>query len=493
MTRPIVCGVSFVLLIAGCSGNPAGGPGGSICTGNNAPEACGRPCNGESDCGAGFHCSTGVCDSECTATGNECGDGYVCGTLGYCLSPTIGNCDHLACYQSLCPDGQTTSLSGTVFAPNGTLPLYNAIVYVPNGEVSAFPEGLTCDRCDSVLSGNPLVMTTTDSNGQFTLKNVPATSEVPLVVQVGKWRRQVSVPVVASCEDTALDGGQTRLPRNQSEGDMPLMALSTGGADALECLLRKVGIDDSEFATSGGDGRVHFYAGTGGTKSFNTALGGGTFADDNALWDTLPSLSQYDVVLLSCEGNQNADTKSANARQALHDYANAGGRVFASHWHNYWIQAGAGMWPQTATFNFQSDLNDISADIDTSYGRGNDLADWLVNVGASLVRGKIDITAAQHTITGVNPTYAQRMIYKDTTANSTPSVQYYNFTTPLDVPVSQQCGRVVFSDIHVSSGDASSPDTKYPNGCTTTELSPQEKVLAFMLFDIASCIGPIIE
>ncbi|HEY5952542.1 MAG TPA: hypothetical protein VIV40_43885 [Kofleriaceae bacterium] len=420
-----------------------------------------------------------------------------CADDGTCVADTP-NCVGLECFQVDCaskglPD---TTITGTVYAPNGTLPLYNVTVYVPNAPVLALPTGLTCDRCENVLSGSPLVKTTTDTAGKFTLTNVPATANVPLVIQVGRWRRQITIPNVASCEGTALGANETRLPRNKSEGDIPRMALSTGGADALECLIRKIGLDDSEITTPASDGRLHLYAGTGGTNKFDSALGSSSFPNATTLWADFNSLSKYDIVFLSCEGGQNPSTKTAASRQALKDFTDMGGRVFASHWHNIWIDSGPTPWPSTVTRVNLADLNSITADIDQTTPKGQDLAQWLLNVGASTTLGKIAITAAQHTIKAVTAMMADRWIYLDNTANGQPSVQYLSFTTPVEAMPEDRCGRVVFSDIHVASGDKSTTSLAYPSGgCTTNvaTLTPQEKVLAFMIFDIGSCIdGPIL-
>lgn len=406
-------------------------------------------------------------------------------------------CSGIACKQVTCAGGGTTSISGTVLAPNGTLPIYGATVYVPQSDVGPLTSGVTCDRCAN-LAGNPLVRTTTDENGKFSLPNMPATSDVPVVIQVGKWRRQITVPAVPECVDTALDTGVTRLPRTRSEGDIPLMAVTTGEYDALECLMRKIGLDDSEFSTAGSEGRVHLFSGRLGSNKFDAARGGGDFAAAaSSLWNTEENLSRYDVVFMSCEGDQDLANKPETARQAMKRYADKGGRVFASHWHNAWFQHGPAPWDQAISWNFLNDLGNVPVDINPQASKAAPFTNWLKNVGALRPDGRIDLRDTQHTAISVDPMYGESWIQLATTANNMPSVQYVSMVTPIEQrDPDQKCGRAVYSDIHVSTADDSAPAKAFPSQSCTTDrnvLTPQEKVLAFMIFDIAACIDPPIE
>src|SRR5262249_46541495 len=170
------------------------------------------------------------------------------------------SCVNLQCAQVTCTGGGSTNLTGQVFHPSGQVPLYNAVVYVPNGQVQPIPQGLICDRCGSPTSGDPLVSGLTDATGTFTLRNVPAGTSFPLVMQIGKWRRVVTIPAVQACTTTTLtDVNQQRLPRSKSDGDIPQLAIATGSADPFECLLLKMGIDLQEFSRPDGGGRVPMY------------------------------------------------------------------------------------------------------------------------------------------------------------------------------------------------------------------------------------------
>lgn len=396
-----------------------------------------------------------------------------------------------------------TAITGTVFAPNGTLPLNGVTVYVNRDPLPPFTEGVSCDRCSTTLPGSAVAQATSDAMGNFRLENVPVGDNIPLVITTGKWRRQITIPTITQCTDNAVGAAETRLPKNKSEGDIPKIAITTGDADSMECLVRKLGIDDSEITKSGNAGRIHMYAGNGVDKFKGGFAGGSGDALTGAepFWSSVDSLKQYDIVILSCEGAQlqGATPKSQGALDAMKSYADVGGRVFASHWHNIWVsgkfQNGVGA-PTPANWNTIGQWSDNgnfggSEFIDeTSNPKGSLFADWMVNVGGSTTRGSFPVSQGKDTSQQIDTTRAEMWV-RQNDAGGKP--QMFQFTTPQEVSTDQRCGKVVFTDMHVS-GQHEGGD--YPDSCVggagNLTLTPQEKALAFMFFDIASCVGGLL-
>jgi hypothetical protein len=425
--------------------------------------------------------------------------------LGGVLGSGDGSCEGLECAVPACPSGMTTSISGKIYDPAGKTPLYNVAVYVPNAPTLPFTEGASCERCGASIV-NPVSAAITDETGAFKLTQVPAGVDVPLVIQVGKWRRQIKVPSVAACADTALTDPQvTRLPRNKAEGDIPRIAIAAGAADQMECLPRRLGIDDAEFTTAGGDGRIHLFTGHHGmgrneglpVSQFDASLNAGAAlspADD--LWASSDSLMKYDIVILSCEGAANANQKPMAMREALYDYASRGGRVFASHWHNVWFANGPDPVPSTGVWSNRMDPammgETLPATVNETFPKGAALAKWLVNVGASTVQGQMTVEFPRDNLQDVNPMLAREWITVQSPRypDSPKAVQYMSFNTPIGVPEEQVCGRAVYTDLHVASVDnATAEQSKpFPSGCEVRDLSAQEKAVAFMLFDLSACI-----
>ena len=436
-------------------------------------------------------------------------------------------CQVMNCTAMGMPD---TTISGRVFAPNGTLPLYDVNVYVPNTDPGPFTNTLTCSHCSDGLPGDPVTQQVTTEHGNFSLGSVPVGDNIPLVITIGKWRRQITIPHVNQCADNPIPAADTTLPKSRTDMtphtksvDMPNIAISTGGADALECLVRKLGIDDKEIKTDGQDGRIHLWTDSGATAGGNSGVGiskfkngfaggNGAFGNSLDLWGnaTKPGkLANYDIVILSCEGDQHAETKSQDAMNHLKAYADAGGRVFMSHWHNIWIEGNTHnpnngnhqaptnspmQWPTIAKFNDSSTtLGNGSKDLidEVNNPKGTSFATWMIDpdVKGSTVQDQIAIQDGTGKNTCDSITAAAAEDWGNEADGTTP--QMFQFTTPNDMDVNARCGKVVFSDMHVS-GDSTSPENgSYPDACSASGLTPQEKALAFMFFDISSCVGSI--
>ena len=123
--------------------------------------------------------------------------------------------------------------------------------------------------------------------------------------------------------------------------------------------------------------------------------------------------------------------------------------------------------------------------MDQTFPKGIAFAQWLVYSGASAVAGQVPIGVSRHDFFTPIAATAQEWLYATNPDTDTPL--HYTFDTPVGTPAASQCGRVLYSDFHVTDVVASSSQN-YPTECTTTPMTAQEKVLEFMIFDLASCI-----
>ncbi len=468
-----------------------GGGAASVCGGRSAcvPRTCAdaaATCGEISDgCGALIACGTCNGTHICGGGGvpNVCGGGTDNGE-----PPCVGLCQQ----RVKCSAGAVTTITGKVFAPAATNadPLYNAVVYIPNGPVTPFETGVSCDQC-AEASGSPIASAITGPDGTFTLSDVPVGKKIPIVVQLGRWRRQLVIPTVTKCIENRLPDSFAHLPRNKSEGDIPQMAIVTGSIDSIECVLRKIGVEDSEFTLPSGTGRIHMYrAGdaSGTTYGSGATLGAGT-PTQVALLGSPSELNRYDMILLPCTGAET--TQPVDQVKNIVKYTSQGGRAFVTHY-SYTFLATDDSFKSTAQWNVGqmwptfSDSDPLVGTIDQSFPKGQAMSSWLDVVGASVSRGSgtINIFSARHDVDGVIAP-SQRWIY-----STTPStLQHFTFNTPIGADATKQCGRVVFSDFHVNN-NSSSNGRVFPSECVGTDLTPQEKVLEFMMFDLASCITP---
>ncbi|HMI84722.1 MAG TPA: hypothetical protein VK550_11565, partial [Polyangiaceae bacterium] len=478
----------------------------------------GDGCGGQMDCGgcpAGWSCGAagqpGVCGATpptctlnvcnppggllCGDVGDGCGGKLSCNptcpapqTCGVRQSGVCGTPCPLCNQVPTCSEASVTTISGKVVTARatGADPVPRASVYIPNialgAKLGPIMPGATCDRCQPLTQDVALASAISNADGTFVIQgNIPAGTGIPLVVQLGKWRYETTIDV-QPCTNNALPDGVARLPRTQSEGNIPLTALSTGNVDSLECILRKIGVADTEFGNPGGAGRIHFYKNNG--ANYDTAT-----PNQAALVGTPAVMEGYDQILFPCEGSQTNETAAALTN--FTSYTSKGGRAFATHFSYTWLYmnggfATAGTWAPSNN----NPTSPLIANIDLMQPKGQDFATWLGIVGAlsNAMPPQVSIADPRRNLNAIPANQGGvRWIYADT--SPPPLVQHATFDTPIIVPPDPDrvCGRVIYSDFHVA--NSNNNGLTFPAECPSADLTPQEKILEYMLFDLASCIG----
>jgi hypothetical protein len=384
---------------------------------------------------------------------------------------------------------------------------------------SGIPDGGTsCDRCEDQDLGPVLVGATTNSLGEYTLEgDIPVGKEFVLAVKIGKWRRaeRMTLEAGAACTSTEIPSQNTRLPRSPSDGlgaHLPHIGITTGGIDAMECVFYKMGVVEDEFAQPGGNAtaaaRIHMYRSNGASMSDGDT-------EDDELFTEQARLFEYDMLVFDCMGAGYAANQGLTGPQEnVRHYVNSGGRLFASHLSFTWLQGNGTLAYDPATAidtgldgaaNFPGNVapgpDDDNGTGIVSIGRPRAnptkiqlFADWLINENAATFANDqytFPIIEPRELSSTVNE-FSEEFVYRDM-GDDGQWVQSFAFNTPYGSPEEAICGRVAYTAFHVSAGGAgsgaSSPfeDSVFPEHCQG-DLTDQEKVLLYMLFDLGACV-----
>lgn len=393
-------------------------------------------------------------------------------------------------------------LRGVVTAPNGLDPIPGAVVYLARTRPAVQPAGVSCDTCE--LPPNVLGYAVSNTQGMFVMpRGVSESGAFFLVVQKGRFRRVTEVNV-QSCMGQAFTAQTTRLPGTRAEGEIPNILVASGTTaaqadrprtddwayDDIARVIRRLGI--TEFDRS----EPCRLATTGTSVANSSCPFGGILANRT-------SLDRYNIVVAPCGAlgfNRSWQVLGAPANAAIatnmRGWLQAGGRLYTSDT-AYGLLAHAH--PSAATFaggsTVRSDGKDPanvgaggSPSMPRTYsGRIADmgLRDWLADRGALAMDGSIQLGGF------ISPWVAIDSVPSTTRTLVTADVEWFTaasgmmtsagsrpLTITSDVREGGGCGRVVYSSYEVDNRDSMS----------SSPLTPQERVLEYLLFELGGCL-----
>jgi hypothetical protein len=475
---------SSLVFVAACSasGGPTNAPGAGAAGNAGITEA---GAGGEQTTGAGKAGSTSAGNTSAGAAGSggaeggtdagASGAGGLAGTAG--AAGAAGAVDAFGGGESPGDAGSAGSagsapidatLTGVVHAPNGTIPISGALVYLAPFAPKPIPDANFCDKCVEIAETTPYTLTKPD--GSFSL---PAPSgDWTLVVQKGAFRRARPFTVVPG--DQAVPAELTRFPgKTDAANDdfIPKLAIIPGAWDKIEKTLGKLGIQqydsfENKFPPNLSDPTAPY-----------------ALLHDPAL------LNKYNVLFIPCSSASGGSfddptaqckqgaPEEAKVRKNLQEFVAAGGKLYSTDYQYEYMRR---PWPGYVTWNGETSESGSACKAGeyTAPAVVGDagLQSWL---GAQSINN-FDLEANYLIIDKVNT--VQGLGLDGNPASVTPKVwmkgNLNGVEKPTTVSFEHGCGRVMYSTYHTE-------DKKSGSG-----LLPQELALLYIILEVNVCIGP---
>lgn len=415
---------------------------------------------------------------------------------------------------SNCPTCST--ITGKVWAPKygpgeappgQEIPIFGATIYVSDTRPAPIPQQVYCEPCIDTPQG----AVSSKHDGSFEL-SVDGKGHYFLVIQKGPFRLEQEIDVNYGV--TALPPSATTLPSrldSQNGAWIPKVAIARGNYDAIEDILGKVGfgsMDGSGQKLGTTDGEITFYdwAGTGPTSV-------------QYLVQNINELRKYHIVFFPCSTDvADAVFTDQNNLKNIRQFVAEGGKLYVTDWSG---EVGDRAFPPqielgddgfstadskgtydpmalTGTLTTVGDADGSLYDADDGKAVDPDLNMWLgLQTGPTEDNPTPSIYNANFFTVAHNWNYITKLtsvmkgnddmgnpVYDDPKAWVTGSDGSHG-AGPLAVTYEPAgCGKVLYSTFQTSGASASEMHAG---------LTPQERVLLFLIMEISSCTkNPII-
>jgi hypothetical protein len=386
-----------------------------------------------------------------------------------------------------CP-GQEATIKGTVYAPNGSDPVPGATVFIPSLVPELFPPEVRCEVCGQLGTAANFWQTNSAYDGTFELPDV-CPGKRDLIFQNGRFRRFVTVDVVAK-QTLELTGAQTRLPKRHAESNafdaIPKIAVATGDFDKMECVLRKLGLADDAF---------DMYEAV-LTPNMVSPLNYPKFSE---LVGNLDKLKSYNVVFINCTLNTfEAELAKEDVRKNIASYLEAGGRLYVTDWSYDWIEQ---LDSYAGLIDFEPGKSDAVPEGINAAQIGSDglsvqatikdslMAQWLGLFPGAIANGKSTISHTSASWVMMHDVNSDVKVWVEAEGSSSDGT--ITGMRPLTVTYNvNKCGKLLFTSYHTEGREDDFFVPTFPDYCGENA-SPQDRILEFLIFDIANCVKVI--